>query len=241
MLPHPRPHLLSTFEAHRPELLSLAYRMLGDLGRAEDMVHEAWLCWERTDAEVESPKAFLITVVTRLCLSELASARARREESRSDRLPEPGDLEDAGIARVERLEEVSMAFLVMLQRLAPSERAVLLLHDVFDFEHKEIAELVGMSVPASRKALERAREHVASGRRMLTASDAEHRRLLSAFLEAAVAGDVDALLACLASDAVLIGDGGEGRRATGRHPALDRPIEGAESIAAFFLTLARAG
>jgi hypothetical protein len=102
---------LAVFESHRPAMLALAYRMLGDVGRAQDMVQEAWLRWHQRDVEVDSPKAFLVTVVTRLCLNELTSARARREESRSDRLPEPVDLEEGGMARLEELEQLSMAIL----------------------------------------------------------------------------------------------------------------------------------
>src|SRR2546427_5115858 len=110
---------LAVFESHRPAMLALAYRMLGDVGRAQDMVQEAWLRWHHCDVEVDSRKAFLVTVVTRLCLNELTSARARREESRSDRLPEPVDLEEGGMARLE-LEQLSMAILVVLERLTPA-------------------------------------------------------------------------------------------------------------------------
>src|SRR5207248_11320282 len=134
----------ATFQSHRPALLALAYRMLGEMARAEDVVQEAWLRWQR-QAEVDSPKAFLTTTVARLCLDELGSARARREESRSDRLPEPVDLDQSGIGRVEMLDQISMAFLVILQRLTPAERAVLLLHDVFDMTHADIAALLGKS------------------------------------------------------------------------------------------------
>jgi len=131
---------VSDFEAHRPSLLALAYRMLGDFGRAEDGVQEAWLRFQRNvePVELDSPRAYLIKVVTRLCLNELTSARARREESRADRLPEPIHLDEFGLSRVEILEQVSMAFLVLLQRLTPPERAALLLHDVFDFDHEEL-------------------------------------------------------------------------------------------------------
>jgi DNA-directed RNA polymerase specialized sigma24 family protein len=100
-------HDLAVFESHRPALLALAYRMLGDVGRAQDTVQEAWLRWHQRDVAVDSPKAFLVTVVTRLCLNELGSARARREESRGDRLPEPVDLEEGGMARLEELERRS--------------------------------------------------------------------------------------------------------------------------------------
>jgi RNA polymerase sigma-70 factor, ECF subfamily len=230
---------LAVFESHRPAMLGLAYRMLGDVGRAQDMVQEAWLRWHQREVEVDSPKAFLVTVVTRLCLNELSSARARREESRSDRLPEPIDLEEGGMARLEELEQLSMAMLVVLERLTPVERATLLLHDVFDFTHEEIATLVSRSVAACRKLLERARQKIAAGRRLVSASREEHQRLLDAFLRAASAGDVAGLVGLLAPDAVLITDGGPEGRAFKGVRNLRRPLEGAKRIAAFVVATSR--
>jgi RNA polymerase sigma-70 factor (ECF subfamily) len=227
---------VTTFEACRGRLVGLAYRMLGDIGRAEDMVQDAWLRWEAHADDVESPQAFLVTVVTRLCLNELASARARREETRSDRLPEPIDLDEAGITNVERAEQVSMAFLVALQRLTPAERAVLLLHEVFDFDHPQIAALVGTTAPASRKLLERARRDLATERRLLEASTEQHERLLEAFLRAVTGGDVEAVVRLLANDAVLVTDGGpDGRSVDGRRN-LPRPLEGPSRIATFIVS-----
>ena len=227
------------FQSHRPELLALAYRMLGELGRAEDVVQEAWVRWQGHATEVESSKAFLIKVVTRLCLNELASARVRREESRPDRLPEPITLDDAGIGRVELLDQISMAFLVVLQRLSPAERAVFLLHDVFDFSHGEIAELLGKSDAACRQLLSRAKQNVAAERRRLSPSGEEHRRLLQAFLKAASAGDVDDLKRLLADDAVMIADGGPaGVRIKGVRN-LPRPLVGADKVAAFVAAFGR--
>jgi RNA polymerase sigma-70 factor (ECF subfamily) len=226
------PRLLA-FQVHRSDLIALAYRMLGDVGRAEDMVQEAWLRWQGTQAAIESPRAYLVTIVTRLCLNELDSARSRKEESRGDRLPEPVDLEASGFESIERMERVSMAFGVVLQRLTPSERAVLLLHDVFDFEHDHIATLLEKGVPACRKLLERARQAVRDGRRMLEASPEEHRRLLQAFLAAAMGGDATQLAGLLADDAVLISDGGaEGRGVSGLRN-LRKPLHGAAGVAAF--------
>jgi RNA polymerase sigma-70 factor (ECF subfamily) len=230
---------LAVFEAHRPALLALAYRMLGDVGRAQDTVQEAWLRWHRREGEVESPKAFLVTIVTRLCLSELTSARARREESRSDRLPEPVSLEEGGMARLEELEQLSMAMLVVLERLTPAERAVLLLHEVFDFPHEEIAKLVSRSPAACRKLLERARQRVSEGRRLLTASREEHQRLLDSFLRAASSGDVATLTSLLAADAVLITDGGPEGLVVAGIRNLRQPLEGAERVAAFVAATSR--
>ncbi|MFT3926903.1 MAG: sigma-70 family RNA polymerase sigma factor [Myxococcales bacterium] len=227
------PTALTAFAAARPELIALAYRMLGDLGRAEDLVQEAWLRWERHSEGVESPKAYLVTMVTRLCLNELQSAKVQREHSRSDRLPEPVDVARSSLSELEHLEQISMAFLVMLQRLSPAERAVLLLHDVFDFEHSEIADLIHKSTAACRKLLERARTQVASTKRSLPTDRAEHLRLLRSFMDAATLGDTRALVEMLADNAVMITDGGEQGRTTNGVRNLPRPLEGAERIAAF--------
>ena len=224
---------VAIFESHRTALRGLAYRMLGDLGRAEDVVQEAWLRWSGREVEVESPKAYLVTVVTRLCLNELDSARARHEESRSDRLPEPIDLKLHGFEAVELVDEISMAFLVILQRLTPAERAVLLLHDVFDLSHAEIADLVSKTQPACRQLLRRARESIAGEKRPAEASAEEHRRLLRAFVGAAQGGDVTALTNLLAEDAVVIADGGADGVRVGAVRNLPRPLSGVAKIAAF--------
>lgn len=224
---------LAVFESHRAMLTAHAYRMLGDIGRAEDMVQEAWLRWDGRQTAADSPRAYLLTLVTRLCLNELDSAKTRREESRSDRLPEPIDLDEGGVGRVEMLDQISMAFMLALQRLTPAERAVLLLRDVFDFDYNEIAALVDRSEPACRKLLERARQNVATEKRFFSTSPEAHRRLLTAFRQAATTGDIDALIAMLAEDAVLITDGGaEGRRANGLRN-LRAPLQGARKVAAF--------
>jgi RNA polymerase sigma-70 factor (ECF subfamily) len=217
---------------HRPALLALAYRMLGDMARAEDAVQEAWLRWQSRHVAVDTPKAFLLTTVTRLCLDELGSARARREESRSDRLPEPIDLDETGIGRVETLDQISMAFLVLLQRLTPSERAVFLLHEVFDMSHGEIATLLGKNDAACRQLLSRARENVAVEKRAFQTSPEEHRGLLMAFVGAVTAGDHDRLLELLAEDAVLIADAGPEGGHYGRIRNAGRPIVGRTKIVA---------
>jgi RNA polymerase sigma-70 factor (ECF subfamily) len=224
-----------TFEMHRAALLALAYRMLGDMGRAEDMVQEAWVRWQGRRSAVTEPKAFLVTTVTHLCLDDLTSARARREEPRS-RLPEPVDLQASGMGRVEVGDQISMAFLVVLQRLTPAERAVLLLHDVFDMSHDEIAVMLGKTSAASRQLLSRAREHVAEERRTLETSEEEHRRLLMAFVRAIRDGEVEPLFDLLADDAVFIADNpGKGY---GRVRSVRRPVEGRVKIAALVKALA---
>jgi RNA polymerase sigma-70 factor (ECF subfamily) len=230
---------LEIFESQRARLVALAYRMLGDVGRAEDMVQEAWLRWQDRPEKVDSPPAYLVTMVTRLCLNELDSAKARREESRGDRLPEPVALDEGPLGRIEALEQVSMAFLVMLQRLTPAERAVLLLHDVFDFAYADIATLIDKNEAACRKLLERAREHIASEKRLFMASREMHQRLLGLFMQAASVGDKSALVELLAQDAILITDGGpEGTRGRGLRN-LQRPLQGSAKIAAFVVASAR--
>jgi RNA polymerase sigma-70 factor (ECF subfamily) len=218
------------FEAHRSALFAHAYRMLGDVARAEDAVQEAWVRWERRTALVDSPKAFLLKTVTHLCLDELGSARARHEESRSDRLPEPLDLSAGGLERVELLDQVSMAFLVLLQRLTAAERAVFLLHDVFEMSHAEIAQSLGKSDDACRQLLSRAREHVAVERRVLQTSRDEHRRLLMAFIHAVNDGSQEQLMNLLAEDAVLIADGGPTGGRYGRIRNVGRPVLGNRRI-----------
>ncbi|UJR80999.1 sigma-70 family RNA polymerase sigma factor [Sandaracinus amylolyticus] len=232
---------LVAWRARRPRLVALAYRMLGDLGRAEDLVQDAWLRWRhRTERDVPADR-YLVTIVTRLCLNELTSARARREESRGDRLPEPIDLAANGLETIEAQETLSMAFLVVVARLTPSERAVLILHDVLGFSHEEIAGIVDKSVPACRKLLERARSNLRTARREREASREEHARLLDAFARAARLGDVDALVALLRDDAVMITDGGAaGRRGPGIRN-LVVPLHGAANVARFVVVATKRG
>ena len=230
---------LTLFETHRPLLRSLAYRMLGDLAQAEDIVQEAWLRWQGRTAVVDAPKGFLVQTVTRLCLNELDSARSRREESRGDRLPEPVDLDLVGSDAVEALDQISMAFLVLLQRLTPAERAVLLLHEVFEMSHSEIGALLEKSEAACRQLLGRARAHLNSERRGLQTSREEHRRLLLAFVEASRNGEMDRMLALLAEDATLVIDTGPEGKRVGPIRNVGRPVEGATRIAAFLAAVAR--
>ncbi|MCU1279356.1 MAG: polymerase sigma-70 factor [bacterium] len=225
-----------TFETHRPALLALAYRMLGDMARAEDMVQEAWLRWQGRGVEVETPRAYLITTVTRLCLDDLTSARAVREESRGDRLPEPVDLKESGLERLELLDQISMAFLVVLQRLTPAERAVLLLHEVFDMSHDEIAALLGKTDAACRQLLARARANVSAERRALHTTSEAHRRLLMAFV-GALSGEQQPLIEMLAEDVVLIGDAGPDGGRFGKVRNVGRPVVGQKRVAAFVRAL----
>jgi RNA polymerase sigma-70 factor (ECF subfamily) len=231
---------LEVFEDLRPRLLALAYRMLGDVARAQDLVQETWLRWHAQEGEVASPRAFLLTVVTRLCLNELASARERLEERRGLRLPEPVDLDAAGLGQREQLERISMAFLVMLERLTPAERAVLLLHEVFDLPHEEIGALISKTGAASRKLLERAKAKAATGRKQLTSSKKEHAQVLEAFVRATITGDAAALVSLLAPNATLLTDAGPDGLQVGRIRNLRGPLSGAQRIAGFVVATSRA-
>jgi RNA polymerase sigma-70 factor, ECF subfamily len=227
------------FETHRPAMLSVAYRMLGDLARAEDAVQDAWIRWQRTEVQPLVPKAYLLTTVTRLCLDELGSARARKEESRSDRLPEPVDLEASGLGRAEIIEQISMAFLVLLQRLTPAERAVLILHEIFDLQHNEIAPILGNSAASSRQLLKRAKSNLASEKRNQHASAEEHKRVLSQFLSALASGDTNELFGLLAEDAVLVVDPGAQGGKYGKLRNIGRPVVGPTKIAAMIQAFLR--
>jgi RNA polymerase sigma-70 factor (ECF subfamily) len=207
----------------RPLLFSIAYRMLGSVAEAEDVVQEAFL--RRASAgEVASERAFLTTVTTRLAIDVLRSARHRRETYVGSWLPEP--LVDAEApSRVDREETVSLAFLVLLERLSPVERAVLVLRDAFDLAFSEIAAIVERSEANCRQILSRARRRIDDDRPRYDADPAERDALARRFLEAAREGDLEGLVAVLASDAVLVGDGG------GRARSIPRPMHGAAAVA----------
>ena len=218
-----------TYESLRPLAFAIAYRMLGSVAEAEDVVQEALLRLHRA-AAVDHPRAFVATVVTRLAIDQLRSARARRETYPGPWLPEPVVTE----SRPDD-ETVSMALLVTLESLTPVERAVFLLHDVFDYGYDEIAEIVGKSRENCRQLALRARRHVAARRPRFEPSREKREALAARFFDAARHGDLDALVALLAEDAEATGDGG------GKAPARLTPLRGGEKVARFFLGLARLG
>jgi len=221
-----------SFEAARGRLTRLAYRMLGSVAEAEDAVQDAWLKWSRADAaEVKDPTAWLVRVTTRICLDRLRAAKARRESYIGPWLPEPL-VEEITEDPLERAEEVSVAFLLALQRLSPLERAVFLLHDVFDQDYAQVAETLGRTEPACRQLVARARGHLKQARPRFEISQDEAARLAAAFMDAARRNDPAALGALLAEDAVLITDGG------GKRAAALRPFVGREDILAFLKGLA---
>ncbi|MDQ0909733.1 RNA polymerase sigma-70 factor (TIGR02957 family) [Streptomyces canus] len=215
------------FQELRPLLFSIAYRILGSVGEAEDAVQETWLRYESTATEPRSVKAYLSTTVTRIAIDVLRSARVRREQYVGDWLPEPlldDPYEDPARA-AELADSVSMAALLLLERLSPLERAVFVLREVFDFGFPEVASAVGRSEQACRQLASRARRHMAAGRPRFEADREERAELASRFFDALREGDVDGLQGLLAADASMVGDGG------GKAPQLARAVVGADNVA----------
>ncbi len=201
--------------------------MLGSVADAEDMLQEAFIRWQRTSSdEIRSPRALLVTIVTRLCINYLESARVRREQYVGEWLPEPlvtdPKSDPSQVVRVD--ESLSMAFLVLLERLTSTERAVFLLREIFEYEYSEIAAILGQSEANCRQILRRARLHVSEVRPRFKASPEERNNLLERFLRATSQGDMDALVDLLASDVVLHSDGG------GKALAVPNLISGASNV-----------
>jgi RNA polymerase sigma-70 factor (ECF subfamily) len=224
----------------RPLLFSIAYRMVGSVSEAEDLVQEAFLRYHRAvagGAEVGSARAYLSAAITRLAIDHLRSARVRRERYVGAWLPEPlltgQEPDPAGHA--ETADSLSLAFLLLLERLSPVQRAVFLLHDVFGYGYAEIAPLVDRSEAACRQIAARARRHIEAGRPRFEASRRQREELAARFFAAVERGDTESLVGLLAADAVLNGDGG------GKAPALAAPISGAGRVARFLAGLARRG
>lgn len=219
---------LATFSRYRSLLFSIAYRMLGSVTDAEDVLQDAFLRWKQADEEeVRSARALLVTIVSRLCINHLQSARVQREEYFGEWLPEPVITDPAPdvFSMVHTEESLSLAFLVLLERLTPQERAVLLLRDVFDYDYAEIARTLGKDEANCRQILRRAREHVTEMRPRFKASNEKKKELLAHFLEATSSGDLSRLVALLANDVTLHADGG------GKGPALPNQIYGADRVA----------
>ncbi|SEC82303.1 RNA polymerase sigma-70 factor [Streptomyces sp. TLI_105] len=215
------------FEELRPLLFSIAYRILGSVSEAEDAVQETWLRYDASSTVPESPKAFLSATVTRIAIDVLRSARIRREEYVGPWFPEPlldDPYEDPERA-AELADSVSMAALLLLERLSPLERSVFVLREVFGFGFDEIASAVGRTEQACRQLLVRARRHMQDGRPRFEADRAERQELAARFFDALKGGDVDGLRSVLAADVQMVGDGG------GKAPQLARAIVGADSVA----------
>lgn len=219
---------LATFEQFRGLLFSIAYRMLGSVADAEDMVQEAYIRWRNAkNDEIRNPRSYLVTIVSRLCINYLQSARVQREQYVGQWLPEPivTDLANDWL-RLARIDEsVSMAFLVLLEKLGPVERAVFLLREVFEYEYGEIASILQQSEANCRQILHRARQHVAAMRPRFKASAERQTKLFEGFLRAVTTGDINGLIALLSEDAVLHSDGG------GKAVAVPNLVNGASNIA----------
>jgi RNA polymerase sigma-70 factor, ECF subfamily len=226
------------YQRLRPLMFSIAYRMLGSVSEAEDIVQEAFLRYHRAESgQVESPKAFLSAVTTRLCIDHLRSARVRREAYPGQWLPEPLLTDDPSRADpgslAEQADSLSMAFLLLLERLSPVERAVFLLHDVFGYRYDEVARIVGKGEDNCRQLALRARRHVGEGKPRFEVSRRKREELAARFFEAVGHGDMEGLVTMLAEDAVVYGDSG------GIRPSWPRPIAGRDHIVRLLAGLAQ--
>lgn len=229
----------SEFEEYRNLLFSIAYRMLGTAMEAEDVVQDAYIRYSQSDFErIESHKYYLTTIVTRLCINRMGSAQAQREMYVGNWLPEPIVTSNQPALmnpseRATTYDSISMAFLVILEKLSAPERAVFLLREVFDYDYAEISEIVEKSEDACRQLFSRAKKHIRDNRPRFDSDPEQHKAILMQFLQAIEAGEINGLVNMLAEDAVLISDGGTRRgRAT-------RPIYGAEKVARFVLGISR--
>lgn len=236
------PNVLAQFESLRPLMFSIAYRMMGSAMEAEDIVQEAYLRYQGASPhDIRSPKAYLSTVVTRLCLNQLESARVKREAYLGPWLPEPVLTETGeGMAidslsvspsqQAELHESISLAFLTLLDELTPIERAVFLLRQVFDYEYDEIAEILDKAEPACRQMFSRAKKHLAEHRPRFKTTPERKRQLLGEFLQAVQNGELDGLKALLSDDVTLWADGGGKIRG-----AATQPLHGPAAVAPFAL------
>jgi RNA polymerase sigma-70 factor (ECF subfamily) len=215
---------MENHEELRPYLFAIAYRMLGSVAEAEDVVQDAFLRYQEAGADAESPKAYLATVTTRLAIDQLRSARARREIYPGQWLPEPL-VDDEAVRHAETADSLSLAFLHLLEKLSPVERAVFLLREVFDYPYDEVARIVGKSQDNCRQLLGRAHRHIREGRHRFDVSHEERDEIARRFLAAWEQGETDALVELLAADVTVYGDGG------GKAPSVPVPLVGAERVA----------
>ena len=226
------------FVAHRSLLFTVAYEMLGSVVDAEDVVQETWLRWaaavEAKPGEVRDPRAYLVRIVTRLCLNRLRTLARQREDYVGQWLPQPVLTSPDLAEDVELAESVSIAVLAVLQTLLPTERAVFVLREVFDVPYDEIAQALDKSPAAVRQIAKRAREHVAARRPRMSVSRSEQQRVVERFLAALTTGDVPGLLEVMAPDVLVVGDGG------GLAPTIPKPVRGAARLAPVMARFAEA-
>ncbi|HEX2183629.1 MAG TPA: RNA polymerase sigma-70 factor [Rubrobacteraceae bacterium] len=228
-----RPDTARAFEEQRDLLTGVAYRILGSATDAEDVVQEAWLRWANVDSsEVANPRAFLVRVVTRLAIDRLRRTKARRESYVGPWLPEPVVSDRDAADDVALAESVSMALLVVLEALSPLERAVFVLREAFGMPHAEIAGILCRSEAAVRQLARRARDHVREGGARFETDQETRRQVTERFLEAALGGDIEALMEVLAPGVTLVADGG------GRVRAPLLPVHGADKVARFLVAVA---
>jgi len=227
---------IEVFNTDRPLLFSIAYRMLGSASDAEDVLQDAWLRYQSADeTAIRSPKAFATTIVTRLCLDRLKSARATREKYVGPWLPEPvltSEVERPDSV-LQRAESVTLAFLVLLETLSPEERAVFLLKEIFEYAHSEIAEMLGITLDNSRQLLHRAKARLAEARPGLSGTPKSRRAVAERFARAFATGDGSALTALLATDVGMWSDGG------GKATAARRPLVGRDQVLNFLIGVQR--
>ena len=228
-----------TFNRHRPRLQGIAYRMLGSVAEAEEVVQDAWLRWHEAAKDAfDSAEAWLVTVVTRLSIDRLRAAKVQREHYIGAWMPEPtltGAPHSPATPEqlLERADNISVAFLAVLERLAPEARAAFLLREVFDADYDEVARTIGKSEAACRQLVHRAKAQVQEGRPRFSVPRETHERLLRAFADAAARGSLHELKALMAEDAELIGDGG------GKVPTFGKSLHGSQRVAQLYFALWR--
>ncbi|WP_433516821.1 RNA polymerase sigma factor SigJ [Nonomuraea sp. CA-143628] len=224
---------MSTFEDHRGLLTGVAYRILGSVADAEDVVQEAWLRWSGVDeTTVADPKAYLVRIASRLAIDRLRWAKSRRESYVGPWLPEPISTAPDVAEHAELADSVEFALLVVLETLSPLERAVFVLREAFDLPFSEIAEVIGRAEPATRQLARRARDHVQEKRPRFDVDRGERRRITERFIRASTSGDLDGLIELLSTDVMLVSDGG------GKARSPLRALTGAANVTRFLTSIA---
>lgn len=226
------------FEQHRPHLFRLAYGMLGRIAPAEDAVQEAFIRWQKQDIDqIRSPKAFLSTVVSRICLDEIKSARNRREQYIGPNLPEPflAAENETPEEKMELAESLSMAMLVVLDQLTPVQRAVFILQEIFDYDYASVAEMINKSESHCRKIAQRARDQIHENKPRFDSNAPKQHELVTTFIDAVQDGDLSEIESILAEEAILYSDGG------GKVTAARKPIYGSAKIAKFLVGIQKKG